>query len=45
VACLFASLAFALAPPKETKTIPDKIPMMAMTTNNSIKVKPFFINF
>src|SRR3989338_5175404 len=36
----FASLAFSRAPPKDTSTMPAKIPMMAMTTKSSIKVNP-----
>jgi hypothetical protein len=27
----------------DTKTMEAKMPMMAMTTNNSIKVKPLFV--
>ena len=39
-AFLLASLAFALAPPKETSTMPAKMPIIAMTTSSSINVKP-----
>src|SRR5438105_1019700 len=35
-----ASLDFARAEPKETKTTAAKMPMMAITTKSSIKVKP-----
>jgi hypothetical protein len=42
VALKDASFALFLALPKETKTMEAKIPIMAITTNNSINVKPFF---
>ncbi len=40
-----ASLAFVLAEFKETKTTAAKTPMMAMTTNNSIRVNPLDFTF
>ena len=42
---LLASRPFTLAVFKETSTIEAKTAMMAMTTNNSIKVKPFLLSF
>ena len=41
-AFLVAFLADCLAPPMETKTMEAKTPIMAITTNNSIKVNPLF---
>ena len=37
-----ASLDFILALFREAKTTEAKIPIMAMTTSNSIRVNPFF---
>jgi len=45
-ASTLASLAFLVADGKETNTMEAKMPMMAITTNNSIKVNPaknFFV--
>jgi hypothetical protein len=42
VALKAAPLALFLALPRETKTMEAKIPIIAITTNNSINVKPFF---
>jgi len=40
---LLVSLAFFLAGLIETKTMLESNPITAITTNNSIKVNPFFI--
>jgi hypothetical protein len=37
-----ASLALFLVLPRATRTMEAKIPIIAITINNSIKVKPFF---
>jgi hypothetical protein len=42
VAVAAADLALLRAEPKLVNTIPDKIPIIAITTSNSIRVKPFF---